>query len=255
MSTQPLICPQCGAEIPPGAARCPYCGTAYAPGAEKEYMRKLHGVRNDLGRVAGVGAEVTRRESGRLARKIALTVGVILVIAAVIFGIVILHRAKERSDNRKEYQWQRQEFPEMNTLFESGDYDALLEKYDKAQEDGHAVWDWEHRTFCELYEDTLYAASYRDGYEKGYFTRDDAVNYLYHLLKFRGLSMRNDAPADDRKALQPFLEPFENDLEEIYGADAADLESFDRTLSKNYGWPDYDACEEYVSAHPELIRE
>lgn len=87
MRVKKIVCSQCGAVLKPGVAYCPYCGSAYAPEAEREYMRKLHRIKEDLDDVGDTGAIVSKNEAGKVGRKVGVTVGVILFIAALIAGI------------------------------------------------------------------------------------------------------------------------------------------------------------------------
>ncbi|MBQ6469022.1 MAG: zinc ribbon domain-containing protein [Lachnospiraceae bacterium] len=254
-TTGPILCPHCGGVIPAGAPRCPYCGSAYTPEAEKEYMRKLHGVRGQLGEVANVGKEASRKEIKRLGRRVARIVAAVLVLAAVAAGIVMVRHARENARNRREYEWRANALPEMNELFEKGDYDALLEKFEEAQNGEHDLYNWEHYTFCDIYGDTKYAEAFRDGYEKGYFTKNDAEQYLFILLKFRTISMRERLPEKDREILKEYTQQYEEDLKEIYGMSDEEIKTFEQDIAKNYGYPSYEKCAGYVAEHPEIIME
>ena len=254
LSGKPIICPQCGGIIPSGAPRCPYCGSAYAPEAEREYMQKLHKVRGELDKVGNVGAEVSGKEIGKVGKKIAVVLGIIFVLAAIISAAGVISRSRENARNRREYEWKQKAIPEMNELYERGDYDALLEKFHEAQYGEHIFYEWEHYTFCELYSDAKYADELLEGRENGYFLRDDAVELLYKELEFRGITARTGIPSEDKKLLREILKPYENDLKEIFLMSEEEMKDFDRELQKYSGYPIFASCEKYVDAHQEILR-
>ena len=254
MQEKPIICPQCGGVIPPGAPRCPFCGSAYAPEAEKEYMRKLHGVRQELGKVGNAGKEASEREAGTVGRKIAVTVCIIFAAAALIAGITLIVRSSENARDRREYHWSRENFPKWDALYEEGRYDELLELFDKALEEEHDLYDWEHYEFCYLYGDLLYAQYCRSRVMEGYFDADAAEELLYLELKLRGIPYRERLTDRDREILSGMLSPFEGDLTELFGMTEEEIRSFDASLEEKDGYPDSEQCRAYIMDHPEILR-
>ena len=119
----------------------------------------------------------------------------------------------------------------------------------------HDLYNWEHYGFCQIYGETTFAADYKAARDDGIFRKNDANELLYLELVFRGVPLREDIPKEDRKILAPFLEPFENDLAEIYQMTEDDLREFDAQLEKYNGYPTFEACELYVENHPEILLE
>ena len=105
MQAKQIICRQCGAVIPPGTAACPYCGSAYAPEAEREYMRKLHRIREDLEDVGDAGKYASGKEISRTGKRTAVIVGIILAAGAALFLFFGVLRQRENINNRNEYAW------------------------------------------------------------------------------------------------------------------------------------------------------
>lgn len=254
MENKPIICRQCGSEIPPGLPRCPYCGSAYEPEAEREYMRKLEKVRADLSQVGEAGAEASRREIRSVSSRVLRILGVILVIALILMGIVHWHQQRENTKNRQEYTWQQEVFPELDRLYETGDYQTLLDKVRAYEDEGHPMYQWKHRVFCELYESTIYADFFLESRRKGLFGEQDAVQLLHDELKFRGADYRTELPAEDLERLRVLLAPYENDLTEIFLMSEEDLQFFDGKLRKGNGYPSYGDCQEYIRNHPEVYQ-
>ena len=253
MEAQKIICTQCGAVIPPGVAHCPYCGSAYAPEAEREYMQKLEQVRKDLENVGNTGAEVSRKEIGSVGKRIGIVVGIILILFGLLFGAYLIVERKEEINTRKEYFWKQEHLPELNRLYEEGDYDALLDAFEKAQDEGYYLYDWEHRTFVTVYRETKYIDLILQMREKGVFSEDDAQDLLYSELVCRGAVYAYRISKEDQAAVQALAAPYADDLTEIFHASDKEIADFDKALKESSGYPSYDACREYVSAHPEII--
>lgn len=253
MEPKQILCRHCGAVIPPGAARCSFCGSSYEPEAEREYMRTLEQVRSQLDEVGNVGEETSGKEIRRIRRRIFRILAVILIFAAAVYGLFLFLQKREDRKNREEYAWRKEALPALDRLYEEGDYEALLQAWQEAQDAGHSLYDWEHNAFCEYYESAFYVEEILRMREKGLFEETDAVLLLNDELRFRGLPYRNGIPAEDREAIRERIAPFENDLVEIFQAGGEDLRDFDNMLKKNGGYPEYNICKEYVSNHPEIL--
>ena len=255
MQPKKIYCTQCGAEIPPGQAQCPYCGSAYAPEAEREYMRKLDHVRSELDNVGNIGEETSRNEIDRIRRRVIRILAGILIFAAAMYGLMFFLQTRENRDNRKEYTWQKENLPALEQLYEEGDYDALLEAYEKALEEGHTLYDWKYSTFCEVYKSKMFVDEILQMREEGVFEETDAIMLLHHELRFRGIRWSTGITEEDLEVIRDLVAPYENDLVEIFHASQEDLDTFDAELKKYRGFPNYDSCEAYVKDHPEILME
>ncbi|MBQ2896069.1 MAG: hypothetical protein IJE26_05105, partial [Oscillospiraceae bacterium] len=112
-----LICPNCGAECGAALSRCPYCGTLFAEGAEREYMDKLHDIREDMAELAavpGLGAKSELKRQGRRIRRVAL----LTALAAALLALLFLWQERRwERDNTADYIWQHENFPHMTELY------------------------------------------------------------------------------------------------------------------------------------------
>lgn len=255
MQAKKIICRQCGAEIKPGTAVCPYCGSAYAPEAEREYMRRLHEIREDLDDVGDTGIEISRNEIGTTGKRTALIVGFIIAAGAALFIFFGLHRSRENRENRREYAWRQEHLQELDKLFEEGDFDTLISSFEKARDEGHDLYDWKHYQFCTFWEEAAYIDLNLEARQAGCFTENDAADLLYQELRIRGFRKRRNIPAGDLEIMASRAEKYQNDLEEIFHLSSEDLETFDRMLERNDGYPEYNACSQYVKDHPDLWKE
>jgi len=254
MRVKKIVCSQCGAVLKPGVAYCPYCGSAYAPEAEREYMRKLHRIKEDLDDVGDTGAIVSKNEAGKVGRKVVVTVGVILFIAALIAGIAVYFNLRETQKNHQEYAWRAENLPEMERLYEEGKYDELVTAFQKARQDGHDLYSWKHFTFCQIWEETVYTDQALTAREQGYFYEPDASGLLYHELVMRGLPYRRGLTEKERKILEEKTAEYQNDLREIFGASEEEIASIDSMLQEKNGYPDYSFCKDYLSGHPDIYK-
>lgn len=255
MQTKKIICRQCGAELQPGTAVCPYCGSSYAPEAEREYMRKLHEIREDLDDVGDTGKEVSRNEIGRSGKRIALIVGLVLAAGAALCILFTVLNGRQTRENREEYAWRQEHLQELDKLFDEGDYDTLISSFEKARDEGHDLYDWQHYEFCTFWQEAAYIDLNLEAREAGFFTENDAADLLYEELRIRGFRYRRNIPAGDLEIMASRAEQYQNGLEEIFHVSSEDLEEFDRMLEKNDGFPEYNACSQYVKDHPDIWKE
>ena len=218
-------------------------------------MEHLEEVRSDLDQVGDAGRVASHREIGSVGRRIATVVGIILALAAVLFGIFLYMEKREVQNDRREYLWKRDNLSEMEQLFEAGQYDELLDRIQAAREDGIGLYDWKHSDFMSIYETIGYMDSALEAREKGYFSEYDAENLLYDELRCRGIDWLREMPDGDREKIRPFLEPYRNDLTEIFHATQMDIDGFDSALKDRDGYPDYEACKAFIEAHPEILLE
>lgn len=149
-----IECPNCGAVFDAKETRCPYCTYINPEGAEAKYLRDLENRRRELDSVddqvrSGYRGEI--RKGTRTALKIVLITALVL---AILVGAWFISENRlfnnDRDDYAAELVWEHEHFPEYDILFESGDYDMLLERI---AEDGetHDVWNWEHyEEFTEI---------------------------------------------------------------------------------------------------------
>ena len=139
-----MDCPNCGAVLDASLPRCPYCGTLFPEGAQREYMEKLHDIREDmeeLGCVPGAGVKSELRRQGRRLRRIAaVTLAVSLLFALLFF---LADKRWER-DNTADYIWQHENYPYMTELYEEGRMEELKNFLFTAMDEDRPIWDWEY---------------------------------------------------------------------------------------------------------------
>ena len=85
-----IHCVNCGGEFDPHEAKCPYCGTMYEPGAEKQYMKKLGDIREDMEDLNGLALSETKSELKAAAKSTLRTIVIIVAAILLLAGILYL---------------------------------------------------------------------------------------------------------------------------------------------------------------------
>ncbi len=149
-----VYCTKCGAEINKDFAYCQYCGSINILGAEKEYMEKLEGVRQDLAEMVD-DTEEEFKATVKTGSKFALKVFIMAIIAvAVIIGIVALVKKLEEKHDNEQY-WKEKNllvnYPELQELYDAKDYDGLVKYIEETDDPDFVIYTWEHYYFIQIY--------------------------------------------------------------------------------------------------------
>lgn len=148
------ICSSCGAEIDDNLPKCPYCDTMIPKGAEAEYMEKLYDIQEDMEELKEVPFETLKEEARHQGKRMGKIVVITLVIAAIFAVIFFWQEKRYERDNTEDYIWGQKNFPIMSELYENGDYEQLMELYEKALMEERPVWNWEYdEAFMEWMEE------------------------------------------------------------------------------------------------------
>ena len=144
-----VTCKSCGADYAADIPNCPYCGTMNLPAAEEEYMSGLESIRGDLEDLGRL-ARLKSRARMKKAFKRLLIIAVIFALAFTAGYAVYIKRARDQAEREKEeYLWQREYFTRLDACYDAGDFDTLCTLYQEASLEGHDVWQYKHRAFCE----------------------------------------------------------------------------------------------------------
>ena len=208
-SGKTVHCRTCGAEYDATIPNCPYCGTMNLPAAETAYMNKLEGLRGDLKDLGNVHKTETRAHLGRLTKKVLIAAGAFLLLVAVMVIVRLAREKREASEEQAEYLWQRTGFAEMDRYYAAGDYETLTAYYEAASDEGHRVWQYAHRDFCDYYGLLMTARDSLRAMERGEGSRlflfIDEVS-LYRLEALTGLTKEERALLEEQR--RPLLEDF-----------------------------------------------
>ena len=250
MQTKEIICPTCGGRFEENAKACPFCGTMYLPGAQEAYRQRLADMQEDLEDLSDAGSEHARVAAGHVSKKILRTVLISLIVLAAIILFAVIAARRDRQDVRAEYEWQQTHFPEMETLYENGEYDALVDMYRTAVEEGHdSVYDWEHAAFCRSaeyvrYLDDAFATS------KEPLSEEDLTWILYCELKLDGALSGRQLSAGERNALQDMAAAYIEDMKNRFDVEDPAFKALQSAVAKD-GYVDYDECESFIKNQKE----
>ena len=102
-----ILCRSCGAEYDGRETKCPWCGTRTDAGAEREYMKKLSDVKDDLEGLSDIPEQSFRRNAGKQIRQIRGILIFALILFLIPAGMLVSGELRERGRARKELAWER----------------------------------------------------------------------------------------------------------------------------------------------------
>lgn len=152
-----IHCENCNALIEENSAKCPYCGALNAVGGEKQYMELLYDIKKDVEELSDLPVREYRREIGKAGRVVRRTFLITAVFAAVV-GLFFLLREKVTDDRptaeeaRAQMKWEKEVFPQLDALYDAGDYDGVMEcVYANQEEAYYSIENWKHADFINIY--------------------------------------------------------------------------------------------------------
>lgn len=152
-----LYCENCSAPIPADAAKCPYCGALNAAGGEKKYMENLYGLKEDVEELKTAPVKAYKAEVRKTGRIIKRTLFAVVIAAFCIWGLKLwldkpFNEKASVEDVKAQLEWERENYPKLDELYEAKDYDGILEFEDKVIEEGsYSIYGWEHYDFINEY--------------------------------------------------------------------------------------------------------
>lgn len=247
-----IVCPNCGKEYDEDLPKCPSCDSTNLKGAEKEYLKQLENVREDMEDLEEVSGEEIRREvksqSRRIRKILLICLGTVAALAAV-FYISRNGICRDERDYKAEYLWQQENFPEMDRLYEAGDYEALYTFCASEENAGESgMYSWEHYPFVMAYSSCKSVEQYLEYVQET--PRSEGVLTLLFSYEWdvKGiLQHQEDYTEAEFAALQPMLEKSEADFESRWRMSPEEYEAL-YTEFENAGgiYLDYNTCKEYV---------
>ena len=140
-----IICSSCGAEFDDTLPKCPYCGSLNYKGAEAEYLGRLEGMRQDMQQLEQV-PERELKEKLKKKQKFVVKIFIVVAVLAAAFAAIMFLRGRyiEQRDAKADYQWQKENFPILDRLYQEKDLEALMDFYEQAVEENRTIDRWEH---------------------------------------------------------------------------------------------------------------
>ena len=241
-SGRTVICRSCAAEFSADLPNCPYCGTMNLPAAEKAYMNRLEGMRGDLHQLGDLAGRKARTRVRTLYKRLLVAGAILLLLAAVGYG-VHLHRARvQAAADRAEFLWQREAFAQMDALYDAGDYAALLDFFCSAQEEGHSLYSYRHYDFCNYLLRLEFA---RDSLNWVQRNNSDLDQLFYDELMLYQLEGLKRLTGEERQILEEMRAPLLADFEARFPLSEQELASFCQKLRQD-GYLSYSETERFL---------
>ncbi len=186
-----IICPNCGGIVDTHAQKCPYCGYINAEGAEEKYMEQLESVKDRLDDVDDSAVADFGKSMGKSLKLAIVVIAIVVIIIGSLFAVgnalekhVFSREATTVDDEIAKLKQQRELFPKLDELFESGDYEGLCNLCAEGT-DGLDIWNYENYEFVNAYR---YYMWIRDAYEPrmsdGKLDDGDAAYLINHCMYF-----------------------------------------------------------------------
>ena len=152
-----ITCPSCGGTFGIDEPKCPFCGTMNPIGAEKEYMGKLHGIKDaveDLpDEVQDDMEEGLKRNSKKMLRFLIIVIAIIVLIIGFVRFLGNKAADDRVTDYRAREEFRETYFDEFDRLYEEGKDDEMIalasELMDAPGSD--ALYRWPHFGYLDAY--------------------------------------------------------------------------------------------------------
>lgn len=242
-----IICNSCGAEFSNDEPKCPYCGTMNYEGAEKEYFEKLEDIREDVEELNAVPMQEAKKElkkQGKFIKKIFFVV----VALVAIFGLIIYiqEKAYER-DNKADYIWQEENFPIMDEMYKSGEYEELAEFFQLAWEEDRPVYNWEHYTFVDAYMEVEEFYSDLEYMESTEEISDGMYGVILRTQwQVYGYSFSQELTEEEKIYFADAFAAAEQHLKNDWNFDEETYQKFYESITEPYGYVSLDDCDAYI---------
>ena len=242
-----VICNSCGARYSNDEPKCPYCGGMNYEGAEKEYFEKLEDIRENVENLNAVPMQETKAELKKQGKFIKKVLTVVAVIGLILAGILFLEKKSYDRDEKADYLWRQENYPKMDAMYESGEYEKLADFWIQASEEGQQLYNWQHSDFVDVYislktfyDDLAYMEEY-----------DDISNGMYAAILYNQWDIYSHAVSDKMSTEDKayFAEDFavvEKHLRNDWGFDEETFRELECRFLKEYGYISWEECEDYI---------
>ncbi len=251
-----LYCENCHAPISEESAKCPYCGAFNTPGGERQYMEQLYDLKEDVAEISEAPKRAFRGEMGKAGRILIRTFLVFAGLAAVMGAVAVflVHKSMDyeiSSEEMKEQAvWEREVFPQLDALYEQGDYEGVWECVYANDENGHRSWSaWEHYDFINTYLCYQSCLENTDEISTGDYDADDEMDCIIDAL-FLIQERTYASYTDEEEALiEGYCREIRQLLDSELGVDSGKLDALfeESCVEDEYGvYLDYDTAKKKV---------
>lgn len=240
------ICDFCAVKYDSKLAQCPYCGSTDYKAAEEEYLNQLEDIREDMERLESVPEQETKKAFRIQMRFVMRVVAVFIVVGLLFFGLTFWLQRQEEKELKAELLWTHEHFPQMDELYEAGEYDRLMELYEEYLMEEAPIWQWEHFVFCDIYSKIQDMEELWEKEAQGYVLEDwECAGLLFDQWQIIGIPLSH-LDEQEMEVLSAYIEPVRKDFESRWNMSEEDYNAFYTQLEENRGWVTYDSCKEYI---------
>lgn len=244
-----MICKNCGAHFDDNLPKCPYCGEFHYAGAQKEYMEKLEGMKEDLDDLHETVPEMYAGELKKQAKHVKKIVLIILgILAALVLFFVastfLLDHLGAR-DEKEVLLFTKEAFPIADEYYEAGDYDGLLEFYQTSimENDNANFYNWDHYSFLICYENFSFFKSAAAKLNTKEFEEPDMHELFYSYISNRYYQKGYPMDEKDQKLAASFEDEMETVIDSL-GLTAEELKEFNNLLNSS-DYPSWNDIEDF----------
>lgn len=167
-----MQCKNCGAEIRPQMHYCPYCGSTNELAEKQEYDRRVNQVGENLKALNETGEQVYRAGKDHYTKRMLVIAAIVIgFLSVIILNFTLYEKWEERKWDRQAYahnQWKQTEYPILDELFASGDYQAVYERMFGDENGWESAFDWAHYGFImDFYVPYEKMQNFREEWKKG----------------------------------------------------------------------------------------
>lgn len=247
-----IICSSCGAEFEDTLPKCPYCGSLNYKGAEAEYLGKLESMREDMQQLEKVPEQELKVKIKKKQKFVVKVLILLVVLAAAFAAVVFAARYTKPRDAKADYQWQKENFPVLDRLYQEKDFEGLTQFYIQAIGEDKLIDVWEHSGIFPRLVSCQSAKEYLEMEQNGETLLEyQQVQLLDDYWTMRGLEYSGGMSEEDKEYIRPYVEATLSSLADRYTFTAEEEKKFEESLQNNYGYPRYEDCEEYIKKHNE----
>lgn len=245
------ICGNCGAKMDQNSPKCPYCGIINEAGAEKEYIKNLYNIKENLEELESVPEETYRRETVKVWKRVLVILSVVLLLFLLGIGafkwLEKQFSYKPEVSVKEQMLWEKENFPQFDIWYEEGNYKAIAEEMWKEENEYYSFWEWEHYEFISIYDTYTYSMERREYITDPNTANKNAAKFLLaDVMRFLFFLRQDDYTAEEWELIQGWRP----DMEEILYEDMKFTEEEAQELYlkiNDQGYIDYDKCDKYAA--------
>ena len=259
------VCENCGASISIHDPKCPFCGHINQLGAEEKYMRDMEHIKSELEKTDEEHAKLIRKGTGNGWKIVLITVLVIVIILGSLAVLYTVHSMRMQkhyeelgvyeTDTVKAAKWNDEHLGELNSMYDAGDIEGLLEYYGRMREEGNegVFNNWSHAFLISQIENLrFWAGCLDDAAEPDSLTIHQIMfNLLYYYNgDYKGTTM----PEEDYDFMLEEVDVFTEKVTQRFGITEDFISKMNEACVGDYGYIDPEKVDDYCDSYRDKFR-